>query len=100
MTVIRSFASGGVQLDFPNGKTISIMFGAGAYGSNYDESLDTKRQVEAEKCEVAVFDSKGDQWYYPYNLNPVDPTDGVSHVESYVSVEKVLAMIEEVRNMK
>lgn len=104
---IRSFAKGGVQIDFDNGKTISIMFSPGTYGSNYNTPFervhagvtDYPSEREAKTCEVAVFDTEGDQWYYPYNLNPVDEEDGHTHVEGYVSVEKVLAMIQDVKEM-
>ena len=104
MTTIRSIASGGVQFDFPNGKTLSIMFSASNYGTNYHKGLGAMLKptdMEARSVEVGIFDRHEngtiDDWYDMKTLEPATPENDVA---GWIPVDEALALIPKVRSMK
>ena len=105
MTTIRSIASGGVQFEFQNGKTLSIMFSAGNYGTNHHgsmRSMTTPTDMEARSVEVGIFDrlENGaiDDWY-DYETLEIS-ADLSRDVAGWIPVDEALALIPKVRSMK
>lgn len=105
MTTIRSIASGGVQFDFENGKTLSIMFSASNYGTNHHKGLGAMLKptdMEARSVEVGIFDRNEngaiDDWY---DYETLEISVGLSRdVAGWVPVDEALALIPKVRSMK
>ena len=101
MTTIRSIAYGGVQLDFPNGKTLSIMFGAANYSSNHHKTFEVS-DWEARSVEVGIFDKDEEgeikTWY---DYETLEASADISRdVAGWIPVDEALALIPKVRNMK
>jgi hypothetical protein len=64
MTGFRITGSRGFHITFENGVTVSVQFGGGNYGDNYDEPIgeEPKRKIlESATAEVAVWD-KANNW--------------------------------------
>ena len=104
MTTIRSIASGGVQFDFPNGKTLSIMFSASNYGTNHHasmRSMTTPTDMEARSVEVGIFDRNEngaiDDWY---DMKTLEVATIENDVAGWIPVDEALALIPKVRSMK
>jgi hypothetical protein len=57
----KTNAQRGFWLTFKNGWTVSVQFGPGAYGSNYDEPFEgrNERGYEAATAEVWAWDASG-----------------------------------------
>jgi hypothetical protein len=101
MTTIRSIAYGGVQLDFPNGKTLSIMFGAANYSSNHHKTSEVS-DWEARSVEVGIFDKNEEgkiRTWYDYETLEVS-ADVSRNVAGWIPVDEALALIPKVRDMK
>jgi len=92
----RIIRSSGFHLTFSNGLTVSVQFGPGNYGSNYDMMFDGDDQKvpEAYTAEVAVWNEKG-RWitrqFFP-------DCDGDDTVVGYVTPDRVADLITDVKN--
>jgi hypothetical protein len=104
MTTIRSISRGGVQFNFENGKTLSIMFGTLNYGSNHAEGIEPQptKNMEATSVEVGIFDKdeEGDiRTWYDYETLEVSANSS-RDVAGWIPVDEALALIPKVRKMK
>jgi len=90
MSAFRITGSKGFHLTFPNGYTVSVQFGGGNYGSNYDFPIGeekNQRQLEADAVETAFWGPDGEFCK--------DGDDG-GDVQGYQTIEQVLARINRV----
>lgn len=74
----------GFQIKLDNGYTVSVQFGAGNYGSNYDLNFidNMNKPMVADSAETALIDPKGNFVVYK---------DG--DVQGYQSVNDVLELL-------
>lgn len=88
----RTCQNKGFHLKFKNGWIVSIQFGGGNYGDNYDlifdmDMLREKPDMESDKVEVWAWSTKTDEHY------PVDPL-------GYQTIEQVMRFIAKIRKKK
>lgn len=79
----------GFHMVFANGWTVSVQFGPGNYGGNYDADwgeCEKTDNLESETAEIAAWD-KDRNWYQ-------FPEDG--QVKGYVKADDVLKFINEI----
>ncbi|KKN40175.1 hypothetical protein LCGC14_0736070 [marine sediment metagenome] len=78
---------GGFHMQFRNGWTASIQFGAGNYCQNHHADLDFKRKEgwESSDAEVARWPSDGE----------FEPINGSDTVKGWLSADDVLAFLNE-----
>lgn len=88
MTSFMITMSKGIHITFDNGYTLSIQWGPGNYGSNYDLEFGPRPipDYKADTVEVAVWDRNG-TW---------DKYDGDT-VRGYVPANEVLDLINTIR---
>ena len=55
--------SKGIQLTFENNWTISIMFGYGNYGSNYDQTAPHPTGKVSYTAEIAIWNNSNGKWH-------------------------------------
>ena len=74
----------GFQITFDNGYTVSVQFGPGNYGSNYDLSFvdNMGKPMTATSAETALIDPQG-------NFVPYDDGD----VQGYRNVNDILTLM-------
>lgn len=75
--------SKGFHITFPNGYTISVQFGGGNYGTNYDFQIGeekNERNLRADTVETA--------WWGPDGEMQAEGDDG-DNVQGYQTIEQV-----------
>ena len=63
--MFRSYDKG-YQMDFPNGLTVSVMFGRGNYCKNYNN--ENEPQMKCEDAEICVFKTSGQSDVFSVDL--------------------------------
>lgn len=102
MGKFSSYSGSGFHMTFDNGYTISVQWGYGSYTENqynYNVVADKYRKyTQAEHAEIAVFDSRSNEFMNPSDYMGVD-YDGDDEVVGWVPADEVAAIIYHVANL-
>ena len=79
----------GFYITFANGYTVSVQWGRGNYGDNYNMSSEKVRDISSSVVEVAVWD-RDNKW--------IEFSNG-SEVIGYQTVSEVLAIFNEIASL-
>jgi hypothetical protein len=107
----KSCQNKGFALKLNNGWTVSVQWGPGNYGSNYNDSWEAAKEAHTYSskatAEVAAWNDKG-AWYDPETNGPFTTTtdeDGDlitdrTWVGSYLTVGEVIAFINKIGGLE